>query len=58
MRRIVFQHLNLSPAAQQTLDPGVTWFGWRVPTLLEAGVIVVLGLGMLGVAVWEFSSTE
>jgi ABC-2 type transport system permease protein len=58
MRRIVFQNLNLSPAAQQTLDPGVTWFGWRVPTLVEAGVIVVLGLAMLGVAIWEFSSTE
>jgi hypothetical protein len=29
-----------------------------VPTLMEAGVIVVLGLVMLGVAIWEFSATE
>ncbi len=58
MRRIVFSHLDISPAARQALDPGVTWFGWRVPTLVEAGVIVVLGLIMLGVAIWEFSATE
>jgi hypothetical protein len=29
-----------------------------VPTLLEAAVIVVLGLTMLGIAIWEFSATE
>jgi ABC-2 type transport system permease protein len=58
MRRIVFSHLTVSPAARRALDPGVTWWGWRVPTLLEAGVIVVLGLVMLGVAIWEFSATE
>jgi ABC-2 type transport system permease protein len=58
MRRAVFSHLHISPAAQQSLDSGVTWFGWRVPTVLEAAVIVVLGLVMLGIAIWEFSSTE
>jgi ABC-2 type transport system permease protein len=58
MRRIVFQHLNISPAARQALDPGITWWGWRVPTLVEAAVVVALGLAMLGVAIWEFSSTD
>jgi ABC-2 type transport system permease protein len=58
MRRIVFNHLSMSPAARHALDPGVTWWGWRVPTLLEAGVVVVLGLVMLGIAIVEFSSTE
>ncbi|HEY2260239.1 MAG TPA: ABC transporter permease [Solirubrobacteraceae bacterium] len=58
MRRMVFNHLSISPAARQALDPGVTWWGWRVPTLLEAAVIVVLGLGMLAIAIWEFSATE
>jgi ABC-2 type transport system permease protein len=58
MRTIVFQHLNMSPAARQTLNPGVTLWGWRVPTLVEAGVVVVLGLAMLGIAIWEFSSTD
>ena len=58
MRRLVFNHLTVSPAARHALDPGVTWWGWRVPSLLEAGVIVALGLLMLGVAIWEFSATE
>jgi ABC-2 type transport system permease protein len=58
MRRLVFSHLNVSPAARHALDPGVTWWGWRVPSLLEAGVVLALGLLMLGVAIWEFSATE
>src|SRR3984885_9238256 len=58
MRRAAFSHPPPSPAAQHALNSGVTWFGWRVPTLLEAAVIVILGLGMLGIAIWEFSSTE
>ncbi len=48
MRRLVFSHLHVNPLAQAALDPGVTWWGWRVPTLVEAGVILVLGLVMLG----------
>jgi ABC-2 type transport system permease protein len=58
MRRMVFAHLTISPAARHALDPGITWWGWHVPALLEAGVIVALGLVMLGIAIWEFSTTE
>jgi ABC-2 type transport system permease protein len=58
MRRLVFNHLTVSPAARRALDPGVTWWGWHVPSLLEAGVIVALGLLMLGIAIRLFSSTE
>jgi ABC-2 type transport system permease protein len=58
MRRLVFSHLSISPAARQALDPGITWWGWHVPALLEAGVILLLGLGMLAIAIWEFSRTE
>jgi ABC-2 type transport system permease protein len=58
MRRLVFSHLDISPAARHALDPGVTWWGWRVPSLLEAGVVLLLGLAMLAVAIWEFSSSE
>jgi ABC-2 type transport system permease protein len=58
MRRLVFNHLTISPAARAALDPGVTWFGWRVPSLLEVAMVVVLGLVMLGIAIWEFSQTE
>src|SRR5947209_3685283 len=58
MRRLVFSHITISPAARRILDPGVTWWGWRVPTLLEAGVVLALGLLMMGIAIWEFSATE
>jgi ABC-2 type transport system permease protein len=58
MRRLVFSHLHINPLAKAALDPGVTWWGWRVPGLLEAGVILALGLVMLAIAIWEFSSTE
>jgi ABC-2 type transport system permease protein len=58
MRRLVFSHLSISPLAHRALDSGITWWGWRVPGLLEAGMILILGLIMLGVAIWEFSSTE
>jgi len=58
MRRAIFAHLDISAAARRALDPGVTWWGWRVPGLLEAGVIVALGLVMLLIAIWEFSRAE
>jgi ABC-2 type transport system permease protein len=58
MRRLVFDHLTISPAARHALDPGVTWWGWHVPALLEVGVILALGLVMLAIAIWEFSGTE
>jgi len=58
MRKLVFSYLSISPAARHALDPGVTWWGWHLPALFEAGVIVALGLVMLGIAIWEFSATE
>ena len=58
MRRATFSHLNVSAAARKALDPGITWFGWRVPTALEVAVIAILGLVMLSVAIWEFSQAE
>ena len=58
MRRLVFNHLSVSPAARRALDPGVTWWGWHVPTGLEIFVVLLLGLTMLGIAIWEFTATE
>ena len=58
MRRLVFNHLDISSAARRALDPGVTWWGWRVPTLLEAAVVLALGLLMLSIAIWEFNISE
>jgi ABC-2 type transport system permease protein len=58
MRRVVFNHLSVSPEARAALDPGVTWWGWRVPTGLEVAIVALMGLVMLGIAIWEFSVTE
>jgi ABC-2 type transport system permease protein len=58
MRRLVFNHLDISADARAALDPGVTWWGWRVPTLLEVAVVLALGLAMLGIAIWEFNASE
>ncbi len=58
MRSLVFAHLDLSPAAHQALNPAITWFGWPVPTALEVATVLVLGLAMLGIAIWEFNAGE
>jgi ABC-2 type transport system permease protein len=58
MRRLVFSHLHISAAARAALDPGVTWWGWHLPPVFEAGVVLALGLGMLTIAIWEFNATE
>ncbi len=58
MRRAVFAHLKISAAARHVLDPGVTWWSWHVPGLVEAGVVAALGLLMLTIAIVQFSRAE
>jgi ABC-2 type transport system permease protein len=58
MKKLVFSQINISPEARHVLDPGVTWFGWHVPALVSVAVVIGLGLVMLGIAIWEFSTTE
>jgi ABC-2 type transport system permease protein len=58
MRHLVFTHLDISAPAQRTLDPGVTWFGWQVPPLLEVAIVLLLGVAMLALAIRRFSRTE
>jgi ABC-2 type transport system permease protein len=58
MRRAIFSHLDIPAAARAALTPGVTWWGWHVPSLLEAGVVALLGLAMLLIAIVEFSQAE
>jgi ABC-2 type transport system permease protein len=58
MRHLVFSHLDVSETARRTLDPGVTWWGWHLPPAFEAGMVLLLGLAMIGVAIWRFSRTE
>jgi ABC-2 type transport system permease protein len=58
MRRLVFNHINISDSARQTLDPGVTWWGWQLPAAFEAGMVLALGLAMMAIAIRQFSRTE
>jgi ABC-2 type transport system permease protein len=58
VRRLVFDHLDISDAASHRLAPGVTWWGWPVPSLLEVGIVLALGLAMLAVAIFKFTRTE
>jgi ABC-2 type transport system permease protein len=58
IRHAVFGHLNLSAETRAQLDPGITWFGWHVPTLLCAGVIVAIGAAMTLVAIAEFEQGD
>ena len=58
MRRAVFNHLGLPRASVAKLAPGVTWNGWRLPTLLELAIVVVMAVSTLTIAVWQFSKAE
>ena len=58
MRRLVFDHLDVSESARRTLDPGVTWWGWHLPALVEVGIVLLLGLVLLALAIRRFSRTE
>ena len=59
MRRAVFSKLhNVSPATMHTLAPGMHWNGWRVPTLLELGIVATLILVMVTIAIWQFSKAD
>jgi ABC-2 type transport system permease protein len=58
MRRAVFAHLDIPAVAQRVLNPGVTWWGWRVPTLVELALVLMMGVVMLGIAIGEFSRAE
>ena len=44
-----------APRARRALDPGVTWWGWHVPGLLEAAVVAAASASCAGVAIVEFS---
>jgi ABC-2 type transport system permease protein len=58
MRTAVFSHLSISPLAQLSLSPGVTWAGWLVPLGLSLAIVAAMGLAMLAIAIAEFGKTE
>ena len=58
MRRAVFAHTSLPAPVRQALSPGVSWNGWRLPTLAELAMVATLAALMLGVAVVQFSRVD
>lgn len=58
IRSVVFDHLDLSPSAQATFDPGITWGGWHVPVALQVAIVAATCLVLLGLAVARFARTE
>jgi ABC-2 type transport system permease protein len=58
IRSTVFDHLELSPAARATFDPGITWGGWHVPVPLQVAIVAATCLVLLGLAVARFARTE
>jgi ABC-2 type transport system permease protein len=58
MRRAVFAQLDASGATRRVLDPGITWFGWRVPTALEVTFVALIGVLMMLLAVKRFERVE
>jgi len=58
MRTLVFNNLDISAAAHQTLNPPITWFGWEVPIALQIFTVFALGMIMLGIAIAEFNAGD
>jgi ABC-2 type transport system permease protein len=58
MRRVVFEHVHASATAIHALAPGIVWHGWRLPTLLELGIVALLGALMMSLAINRFAKTE
>jgi ABC-2 type transport system permease protein len=58
IRSVVFDHLDLTPAAQATFNPGITWAGWPVPVPVQIAIVVATCLVLLGLAVARFARTE
>jgi ABC-2 type transport system permease protein len=58
VRSVVFDHLHAAAAVRARLDPGIQWRSWTVPISVQVLLVVVLAIGLLGVAVIRFARTE
>jgi ABC-2 type transport system permease protein len=58
VRSAVFSRIDASPAAKAALNPPITWGGWEVPTLLQLGVVLGIGLVLLAIAIAQFERVE
>ena len=58
MRRLVFDHLDVTDAARASLAPGVNWFDWTLPVWFEVALVLLLGLVLMAIAVRQFLRAE
>ena len=58
IRSVVFDHLELTPAARATFDPGIVWGSWHVPVSVQIVIVATTCLVLLGLAVARFARTE
>jgi ABC-2 type transport system permease protein len=58
LRRTVFSHLDVPMSVERTLNPGLTWNGWRLPTAFELTILALFGVFMLISAAVRFSKAE
>lgn len=58
MRQFTLDRLDLTAEARERLLPGLTWFGWEVPVVLQLGAVAVLTLGLVALAARVFRTTE
>ncbi|WP_431911951.1 ABC transporter permease [Nonomuraea jabiensis] len=58
LRQAVFSHLDVPAQVNAVLNPGVRWFDFQVPVILELGLVAALGLALLGVGIAEFRRAE
>jgi ABC-2 type transport system permease protein len=56
LRHTVFVQLDLPDSVRAELDPGLTWFGWQVPSVLAVLVVAVIGLVLLRAAVAQLEA--
>jgi ABC-2 type transport system permease protein len=58
LRHEVFAHISANAQLKARFNPGVTWFGWQLPPLVEVALVLVLGVALLGVAIAQFRRTD
>ena len=55
LRHMVFEHLSVPASALASLEPGVSWNGWRLPVGVELGIVAFFAVALLGAAMAAFS---
>ena len=57
-RVAVFSQIQLPASLASTLDPGISWGSWVLPTWFEVAMIAVAALVMLAAAMRQFARTD